>query len=66
MLTGILGEGSGGQKVIDTYKYMHLVVSIKCYNNFMLQCSIARAITVTACPHSATHVQNRRRYKPPK
>jgi len=57
MLTEILGEGSEGQKVSDTCKYMHLVVSIKCYN-FMLQCSIALAITVTACPHLATHVQN--------
>ena len=30
MLTGILGEGSGGQKISDAYKYMHLVVSIEC------------------------------------
>jgi hypothetical protein len=26
----------------------------------MLWCSIALAITVTACPHSASHLQNRR------
>jgi len=64
MLIGILGEGSGGQS--DTKKYMHLVVRIKCYNKFMLQCSLALAITVTACPLSATHVQNRGRSKLPK
>ena len=44
---------------------MHLVVSTICCNNFMLQCSIALAITVATWPLSATHVQNRGRINYP-
>jgi hypothetical protein len=46
MLTGILGKGTGGEKIksqIQTY-----ITLSKCYNSCMLQCSIALAITVNS------------------
>ena len=64
ILRGTLVEGSGGQK-------WHIKIYTSCskhymFNNFMLQCSIAIAITVATWPLSATHVQNRGRNKLPK